>query len=410
MDRATDHTSLDDLIPEASPQRVRVTQAAAGIACLAAIILGAVAGSSADGIRALLATMGLIAGGAALTLRPAQIQAWLIAAGIAALGIFAFPESWDSFRFLATVLTCLAAVGAGLIALPASLRYGILTVYFLFHFGGILVATTWPHPTPWITDQLGTRVYEPYLKFAYLKNAYHFYSPDPGHASHLYFMVRYEAANPETGATEVRNDWVTMPTRPEQVKDPLGLTYYRRLALAEQCSQTTPGAITPLTFEKSEAYLRRQQVENGLIIGYPRIPLAPPYLEPVELQYRVPHERITRYIMPSYVRHICHTYASNGKKPLSVKVYRLEHRILTQQLLQDRMNPYHPTTYRPYFLGTFDAQGELVDPQDPMLYWLVPILPKTGGEPGRDFEDYLARHAGVTLDWKYYQTRSGHAD
>jgi hypothetical protein len=61
MDRATDHTSLDDLIPEASPQRVRVTQAAAGIACLAAIILGAVAGSSADGIRALLATMGLIA-------------------------------------------------------------------------------------------------------------------------------------------------------------------------------------------------------------------------------------------------------------------------------------------------------------------------------------------------------------
>ena len=30
----------------------------------------------------------------------------------------------------------------------------------------------------------------------------------------------------------------------------------------------------------------------------------------------------------------------------------------------------------PYFMGEFDADGKLKDPNDPYLYWLIPILPK----------------------------------
>jgi hypothetical protein len=60
-------------------------------------------------------------------------------------------------------------------------------------------------------------------------------------------------------------------------------------------------------------------------------------------------------------------------------------------------SPYHPTTYWPFFLGEFNARGDLVDPQEPMLYWLVPILPRQGGpttDPTkRNFLDYMSFHA-----------------
>jgi hypothetical protein len=88
-----------------------------------------------------------------------------------------------------------------------------------------------------------------------------------------------------------------------------------------------------------------------------------------------------------------------------IRAYRLEHRITPPVLLVEGLDPYHPTTYRPYFLGDYDANGELVDPQDPMLYWLVPVVSKPGGAaPGdprkRDYEDYLEKHAGAVLEWR----------
>ena len=72
-------------------------------------------------------------------------------------------------------------------------------------------------------------------------------------------------------------------------------------------------------------------------------------------------------------------------------------------------DPYHPTTYRPYFLGEFGFRPdpddpvktriELLNPQEPMLYWLVPVLPRPEGAPrdpdGKDYVDFLSQHAGV---------------
>ena len=67
------------------------------------------------------------------------------------------------------------------------------------------------------------------------------------------------------------------------------------------------------------------------------------------------------------------------------------------------MDPFHPTTYRPYYLGTYDAEGKLLDPEDPMLYWLVPVLPRAGGTSpidGLDYDDYLSKHAGFKVEWR----------
>ncbi|MGL4421917.1 MAG: hypothetical protein ACRCZF_14720, partial [Gemmataceae bacterium] len=92
------------------------------------------------------------------------------------------------------------------------------------------------------------------------------------------------------------------------------------------------------------------------------------------------------------------------------KVYRLEHRLVPPAAFVDKDNPlspYHPITYRPYFLGEYKLnaadEAELTNPQDPMLYWLVPILPKR--MPGKaekvedEIDDYLSAHAGYKLNW-----------
>ena len=66
------------------------------------------------------------------------------------------------------------------------------------------------------------------------------------------------------------------------------------------------------------------------------------------------------------------------------------------------LEPYHPTTYKPFFLGEFDRDGHLVNPQDPMLYWLVPILYRqpTPGSDDKDYVDYMSKHAGYDYEWR----------
>ena len=100
-----------------------------------------------------------------------------------------------------------------------------------------------------------------------------------------------------------------------------------------------------------------------------------------------------------------------------MKLYRVEHRTLTVGAYIGLVNPgkrpgdpYHPTTYWPYFMGEFgfvpvpnkpgEWRVELLDPQEPMLYWLVPIIGDPGTDPNRkDYIDYLSVHAGREFDW-----------
>ena len=49
---------------------------------------------------------------------------------------------------------------------------------------------------------------------------------------------------------------------------------------------------------------------------------------------------------------------------------------------------------------TPEGDAALTDKQDPMLYWLVPILPKVRGADGREFEDFMSKHAKYAFDWE----------
>jgi hypothetical protein len=380
----------------------RVGRIGIGLIALAAILEGVMRATALPSwlftIRLLLVFIGSLLVGAAVSLRPDLWKAWLVGAVGAALGILGLPAHWDSFRLVYGVMTAVAVVWTlGLLA-PPRYRLPVLSAIILFHFTGIFFATTTPPPTPWVTEQVFLRVYNPYLQFLYLRNAYHFYSPQPGPASVLVFLLKTETGtDPQTGEKTYETKWVVLPRRPADIKDPLGLTYYRYLAITEQVAHGTPG-LRANTDEAEEMRQRRRMVAH-------LIPIHP--LDELDLQYQMMQPDVARYVLPSYASHVIleHTPDAKTAAKTTVKIYRLQHNTMP---IDDFINwrkhpatisdPYHPMTYRPFFLGEFNVRGDLINPKEPMLYWLVPIYPRPGGVPPgskhkREYIDFMSIHA-----------------
>lgn len=421
MDRDAPSTAPppSDAVPPVPWDTVRkVGLAGAGMAAAAAA-LGLVATAAGDvnpwlvhTPRLALVFIAAVTSGLAVSWRPDLWQAWVLGAATAGLAVAGTPAHWDSFRLLFTVLAALALFRAGLAVVPPAWRVRVVSALIVLHFFGIFLATTAPNPTPWLTDQLYRRVYEPYLHFVYLRNAYHFYSPEPGPASLLVCLVKTEVGE-EVSADGVRRKkyetkWVVHPRRPEDVKDPLGVTYYRRLSLTDQISRSALD-MNAVTFEKSEVMQRRMLIAQPG--ADPQIPLHPS--EPNLGQYNLADPIVSRYLLPSYAQHLLlqHTRTEDEAAKTTVKLYRVVHQTLNVYGFAGvggsgakPIDPYHPTTYRPIFLGEFGfVKGttaadrphvDLLDPQEPMLYWLVPIIPQTSPDPARpDYVDYLTIHA-----------------
>src|SRR5439155_13174262 len=137
---------------------------------------------------------------------PANL-AWAGAA--AALAFFVAARSeWDtSVPFLFGALAVLAFVCAGLMLLPRLVRRVAVSFFLLFHFAGILCAVASTPPQPWMAGQLYETLFRPYLQAVYLTNAYHFYSPEPGPATMLWFRLEYEPDS--DGKKYIR--WVKLP-------------------------------------------------------------------------------------------------------------------------------------------------------------------------------------------------------
>ncbi len=420
-----DHPPTDLLPPPDAKATLRLGLVGAGLVGLAAgvgVVVDQFAGGGpgpAGTARLLLTAVGVLAAGVAVSRRPDLWATWLLLAVAAALaGVVALPPHWDSGRLLGGIVAAVAGSFAATVALPVAWRPVGATFWLVFHFGGVLAATTLPNPTPWLTQQLMARVFSPYLRATYLTNAYHFYSPEPGPASLLHILVRYELDDPAGGQPTTESEWVVFPTRDQHMKDPLALSYYRHLSLTEAATQSLADAQTVDTFNRTEAQRDRYQVA---ISGYARpgadgrpeqvvIPTAPAEFESAAGQYRVPDPMASRYLLPSYARHVAHALSGPGRRVVNVKLYRLEHRVVPPEYFAGvgrftRIDPFHPTTYRAYFLGDYQPDGTLVNPRDPLLYWLIPVLPKPGGAaPGDknhvDYDDYLSKHAGYEVEWR----------
>src|SRR5262249_35240194 len=112
-------------------------------------------------------------------------------------------------------------------------------------------------------------------------------------------------------------------------------------------------------------------------------------------------------------------------KARSVRIYRVQHRILGAPELASGADPLDLTTFLPYYQGRFDAEGKLLDPEDPFLYWHVPTLyyrdlppvlrdgkaDRAVPRPGEAAPDtvlvYAFRHAGDEKNWIIPPKRRG---
>jgi len=413
---------FEELVPPPSLSYAsQISYLALGLVAVAAV-LGWLGGADwLNTIRLWCVGLGTVAAGYAVSLRPSSPKLWLmgagaflLAGGLPGVSFSGLPESWDSAQFMFRVLAGVAVFAAGLAALTYNWRLRVASVCILFHFFGIFLATTSPttHGTNayWVTEQLFNKVFIHYLQFVYLRNAYHFYSPEPGPASLLLFLIKTEVGTEEVNGRMVpkyERRWVILPRRPHDIKDPLGVSYFRRLSLTEQVAAPGNAATTA---ESSEIHRRRKMAFFEESRGAGRvvevlIPFNP--FEPAEAQYRIPSPFTSRYLLPSYAQNVIYEESPNPEtmKKTTVMVYQLVHR--TMNVLEARnsfhADPYAPSTYRAYYLGEYDVFGNLVNPKDPMLYWNVPVYPKQPGQfsdPNPDkFEDYLSRHAGLKFDW-----------
>ena len=382
---------------------------------------------SADGPRALIAIVGLFVTGCAVSMRPRWFGGWLCAAAAAILGYgfgmpapagtewylspprdwFAgVPNAWDSIQLFFGVAAVIGLIGTAWTFLPRRAVLGLILAGAAFHFAGILSAMTSPAPTPFLSDQYWRRIARPYLQFAYMNNAYQFYSPDPGPACEIWAAIEYKPEGVEDNDPDAPKHcaWVTVPTRRDHWKDPLGLSYYRRLSLTENSAQIyRQGYFLP----PAEAELVRQRRES-------EIHRIPRYGQDA-VQRVVPIDLVSRQVLPAYARRIAYANPKDGWKVTGVKVYRVQHAIVNpeqfvgyDQVTNKRWtawSPYNASLYMPYFQGDFKRDGTLKDSEAPLLYWMVPIEPietpplsrkeyrATGGFR-RYFKDNVAEHGG----------------
>jgi len=379
--------------------------------CGAAVLLGVVAAFGGDStplnsMRVALVFIGMVTTGAAISMRPDLWWMWGLGVAASTLGFFGLSPDWDSFHALLLVMAGVSVFAMLLRLSSLRWRIVIISAMLMFHFVGIFSAVTSPPTSPWLTDQAFTRVYNPYLQFIYMRNAYHFYSPEPGPASILAFLLKTETGtDPTTGRARYKTEWIVMPRKPIDVRDPLGLSYYRRLSLTEQLARGNAGLAMPNDqFEKTDVWYRRnsrtpdaasrRELDRSEAIQIPFHPTEVPTIR----QYKLPNADVARFILPSYASHVILDFTPDKEAAAktTVKVYRLEHQALPVDQFRLGLNPFHPGTYRPYFLGEYDARGNLLNPQEDFLYWMLPVVPRTPG-PGdpnkKGYIDYMSVHA-----------------
>jgi hypothetical protein len=303
----------------------------------------------------------------------------------------------------------------------------MLSVLITIHFLAISTAVLSAPPSPWIIQQTWMRVFRPYLEFVYLNNAYHFYAPEPGPASYLWFRIIYEAPNKREFGT-----WYKVPDLDDQgrIQHRVALEYQRLLSLTEAVSLADPLPSESYFDQKTQRFEQHPLYKDRLslqpfvpsnageekakkeddkspfaevVIGRakPRadklIPLDPDF--PPMQQVNIPNHT-ARQLLESYARFVAekfkvHVDADKADWKLkSVKIYRVVHWIPPIQWFQNNIPPTDPSLYRPFYLGNYGADGKRMEDQDPYRFWLLPSLREFPSDPDSKIWDFARLHAG----------------
>jgi|SRR5579884_262404 len=383
----------------------------AGLACT--VVGLALSQTSLIPLRVLLLGAGLLLAGAAVA-RRLQTASWeledrvesagvlAVSAFVALLSYLALDKSWDSGEMFLEAVIGIALFGSFIVLLPRTGRRIAAVAFVLFHFCGILTAVTSVpprnDPPPWLSTLIWSKFYRHYLFFTHFTNAYHFYSPDPGPPTLVWFHIEYA-----DGSTR----WKKIPNREES---PIGLHHQRMLAAAE--STITPAGPPIMTQDLIRQFEQKTKLKYELFPGIPHAsgeeimnrrklageiykfvdpndkrpaPLWLIYEEmpPLMSQYSEPME-FSRLLIASYARHVAHAETDPANPVKAVRVYRLVHKMITPKELYEGKDPLDPTNFLSFYMGKYDPDGKILDPDDPFLFWHVPIVrvSKRYPEPG----------------------------
>lgn len=343
---------------------------------------------------------------------------FVVLAAVCVLGSFTLyadatnPSDWGTLRMFLRVGAAVSLGAAVLTIVATAVRRIVLSILFTLHFAGICSAALSAPPAPWIVQQAWMRLFRPYLEFAYLNNAYHFYAPEPGPSSYLWFRIIYADAE---GKNE-EGEWLKIPELDEKtgrIRHPVALDYQRFLSLTEAVMHPDPlppeyyyhfNPITntwesePNLFYKNRLDLVPQNapVAIGLLPSkHHRIRLHPEI--PPMHQVKIPNQGC-RQLLSSFARFVARTHPAHPEKPhlkfKSVKIYEVVHWIAPVQWFLLEIPPTDPELYRPYFVGNFDSEGKQIIDGDPYLYWLLPVVRDHGSEIKSQIRDYARLHAG----------------
>ncbi len=348
----------------------------------------------------------------------------MLAGGVCVLGWYALylgptlADDWDTMRLFLRALAGVCLLGAALVLASMMLRRVTLSILFFLHFCAISNACMTVDPSPWLIKQSWVRLFRPYLEFMYLNNAYHFFAPDPGPSSYLWFRVIFT-----TPQGKDHGLWYKVPDLDEDgnIKHPVALEYQRFLAMT--ASVEPDGSLPSLGvwFDNSKdmwvgAPLMADRLNLSLLAerknlhprdrklapllgqrlsDHWRIPLSP--VLPWAQQVRIPNDQ-AKMLLSSYTRFVARKFAVHPENPdwefKHVKVYRVTHYIPEVKWYRLRIPPTDPVLYRSFYSGLYDADGEQRFEQDPYLYWMLPSLRLDPNNPESDIEDYLRLHAG----------------
>jgi hypothetical protein len=341
--------------------------------------------------------------------------AFITGAGVCALGWLALyvPEQWDSWSSMRLFLRALGAVcmfAATVVVISPLARRLALSVLFLLHFAAISTACLAAPPAPWVIAQVWTRLSRPYLEFMYLNNAYHFYAPEPGPSSYLWFRVIFE-----TPEGRDQGLWYKVPELSEDgfIRHPVALEYHRYLVMNESIgAYRAPPPENYFDDKKKEwawtpFYANRltlvPQPGDGPVktitigkqeLSHLRIPLNG-YIPPMQ-QIWIPSES-SHQMLSSNARFVARKFAthpSEGWTFKSVKVYRVVHWIPPVLWFENGIPPTDPELYRPFYAGQFNKHGHLIEDQDPYRYWLITSIRQNPNNPDSGIYDFCRLHAG----------------
>jgi hypothetical protein len=363
--------------------------------------------------------------------------AFIVAAALCFAGSFtlyadpANPLDWDTMRLFLRVVMAVALYASALALVSKAVRGIMLCVLCVLHCLGFNTAALSAPPAPWVIQQIWMRLFRPYLEFAYLNNAYHFYAPEPGPASYIWFRVIYE--DPKTKAEE--GLWYKIPQLDDDGRNlhPVALDYQRFLSLTEGIAGSVPAPLEKIVNVKTQQlednpfWVNRLRLANEatITIGQPasphlRVPLHP--FSNYHQQVKVPNEH-SKKVLESYARYVARRFAVHpepGRSDWSfksVKVYHVVHTIPRVDWFVNEIPPTDPDLYFPFYLGNFEADGKpyrrrnpdgtpqvekdnegkpigWVYESDPYLYWLLPAIRKALQDPDSEIHDYAREHAG----------------